>query len=106
LEAGTFGWPQFKLLRGQMELQDEEIMQDADGDDLLTLTVVSLPGVFSVVTWGVGYSCGDSSYVADRLASGVVSITGNAHAFAAVKLGGEVVTWGRCYLWWRLELCG
>ena len=47
----------------------------------------------SVVTWGkVGsYSTG----VAAKLSGGVQTIVGNDSAFAAVKVDGSVVTWGK-----------
>ena len=47
-----------------------------------------------VVTWGNAVFGGDSSSVADELASGVQRIYSTSHAFAAVKEDGRVVTWG------------
>lgn len=59
----------------------------------------------SVVTWGASVYGGSSSTayyngsytytsVADKLTSGVKSITSNSNAFAALKSDGSVVTWG------------
>jgi len=47
-----------------------------------------------VVTWGAKYRGGNSTSVAERLASGVTFIYSQDGAFAALKEGGEVVTWG------------
>ena len=47
-----------------------------------------------MVTWGRDNWGGDSSAVAAQLAGGVLSVLGNAKAFAAVKGDGSVVTWG------------
>ena len=46
-----------------------------------------------VVTWGAEYRGGDSTSVAERLASGVTFIYSQDGAFAALKESGEVVTW-------------
>ncbi|CAE8589510.1 unnamed protein product, partial [Polarella glacialis] len=48
----------------------------------------------SVVTWGNALSGGNSSVVAALLSEGVVHISGNYDAFAAIKANGSVVTWG------------
>ncbi len=48
----------------------------------------------SVVTWGSSDSGGDSSAVANELASGVTQIFSSEYAFAALKEDGSVVTWG------------
>ena len=47
-----------------------------------------------VVTWGNPDVGGDSSSVSDQLKSGVLTITSNEYAFAALKDLGQVVTWG------------
>jgi len=59
----------------------------------------------SVVTWGDSYNGGKLGYrfnpisganstVSSSLTSGVISISPNAYAFAALKVDGSVVTWG------------
>jgi serine/threonine protein kinase len=48
----------------------------------------------SVVTWGDAQCGGDSSHVADQLASGVTRVYSTSRAFAAVKSDGSVVAWG------------
>jgi serine/threonine protein kinase/alpha-tubulin suppressor-like RCC1 family protein len=48
----------------------------------------------SVVTWGDAQCGGDSSRVADQLASGVIRVYSTSRAFAAVKSDGSVVAWG------------
>jgi sugar lactone lactonase YvrE len=51
----------------------------------------------SVATWGDEMSGGNSTRVADKLASGVVEVVGAeswSGAFAAIKGNGSVVTWG------------
>lgn len=52
----------------------------------------------AVRTWGKPIDGGDSSFVADLLSSGVVSISSTQKAFAALKADGSVVTWGSGYL--------
>ena len=57
-----------------------------------------------MVTWGyaesggdstVHYYGGDSRGVAEQLSTGVQTVVGSGIAFAAVKVDGSVVTWGR-----------
>ena len=48
----------------------------------------------SVVTWGNKQFGADSSSVADKLSSGVITICAADNAFAALKEDGSVVTWG------------
>jgi autotransporter-associated beta strand protein len=54
----------------------------------------AVTGSGSVVTWGSASWGGDSTAVADKLASNVVAVYSNSVAFAALKTDGSVVTWG------------
>jgi hypothetical protein len=83
----------FRLVHGENLLADGEPLQvgDDEGEVLLNIVFVS----HTVVTWGDHGRGGDSSNAHEFLAEGVVSITGNLCAFAALKTTGQVVTWGR-----------
>ena len=47
------------------------------------------------MTWGSAEYGGDSRGVAEQLSGGVQTVVGSRYAFAAVKVDGSVVTWGR-----------
>ena len=47
------------------------------------------------MTWGDAEFSGDCNEVADQLAAGVTAVYSTDTAFAALKVGGEVVTWGQ-----------
>ena len=46
-------------------------------------------------TWGDAELGGDSRGVAEQFSSGVQTVVANSVAFAALKVDGSVVTWGR-----------
>ena len=72
-------------------LQAREQLGHISDEPAVKLTAIFSHELYSVVTWGRPEYGGDSSVVADKLSGGVVSVHGNAGAFAAIKDGGAVV---------------
>ena len=78
-----------KLMLQNDILDDKTIIREG------AVTVVKWSPLYQVVTWEHANSDGNSSGVADKLASGVTAVYSNNNAFAAWEDGGELVTCGR-----------
>jgi hypothetical protein len=58
------------------------------------IAAVAIKAHGALVAWGNAFNGGDTTEVADRLTSGVVTVFATQNAFAALKDDGSVVIWG------------
>eukprot|EP00928_Gymnodinium_smaydae_P074509 TRINITY_DN57552_c0_g1_i1.p1 TRINITY_DN57552_c0_g1~~TRINITY_DN57552_c0_g1_i1.p1 ORF type:complete len:197 (-),score=20.05 TRINITY_DN57552_c0_g1_i1:61-651(-) len=89
-----FSGKRFRLLIGDRDLLDDDIITTDEGLTYPRISVVLMKPTYSVVVWGDPEYGGDCSRVAHRLKSGVISLSPKFDCFVAIKEGGGVVAWG------------
>lgn len=84
-------WGDFGSFPIGLDFTKDLILSNGTGANI---SFAALKSNGSVVTWGYGFTGGNSSNVSSELSSGVVNIFASGFAFAALKSDGSVVTWG------------
>eukprot|EP00927_Polykrikos_kofoidii_P062443 TRINITY_DN57259_c0_g1_i1.p1 TRINITY_DN57259_c0_g1~~TRINITY_DN57259_c0_g1_i1.p1 ORF type:complete len:771 (-),score=139.75 TRINITY_DN57259_c0_g1_i1:80-2392(-) len=86
-----------KLIHCRHALVDDDTLEDEAFGASVKLTAVLFVRTYKVIIWGDRTSGGyldPFSEVAQLIKSGVTKVFGNGRAFAALREGGQVVTWG------------